>query len=65
MTYKRHIVFRRALLALLLLVFAAFSYGGNFSVAPVSATESDTLFSETNVLDDLMSSDDFDILFTP
>lgn len=65
MTYKRYIVFRRALLALLLLVFAAFSYGGNFSIAPVSAAESDTLFSETNVLDDLLSSDDFDILLYP
>lgn len=58
MTYKRHIVFRHALLALLLLVFAAFSYGGNFSVAPVSAAEILNEFDKMNVLADLTGSVD-------
>lgn len=62
MTYKRHIIFRRALLALLLLVFAAFSYGGNFSVAPVSAAGNSKY---TDVMEDLLRDSAFDSSIYP
>ena len=50
---KRKYLLRRALLAAVLLVFAAVSYGGGFIAAPVSAAENLNEFDRMNVLADL------------